>query len=120
MAFLIVLYTLYLELPARHEGRCRAAPGTGRARAAEETGLAQRSTPAPSPGAYRGMWPRRPRTSAATSGGAPVLEGAGQQHPAEHSQDRPGEPRKLGTGCLTAEEHSRGGASCHNGAVKVL
>jgi len=28
--------------------------------------------------------------------------------PAEHSQDRPGEPRKLGTGCPTAEEHSRG------------
>jgi hypothetical protein len=145
------VYTASLGPYAQHEGRCRAAPGTGRARAAGETGLVCSAVPDPP----RVTTPRRqtrpaaPHATVATTsrhwrsarsgassvpdprpspGGGPrwaapsasdqrsaVRRRAGSRGlggsrlPEERSPERSGEPRKMCIGCLTAEEHSRGG-----------
>ena len=74
----------------------------------------------PSSGSDRGGLPSRPLPSHATSGGAQVLQGEGQQLPEVRSHEHLVEHLKILTGCTTEEEHIRGGASCHNDAVKFL
>ena len=63
------VYTASLGPYARHEGRCRAAPGTGRARAAGETGLVCSAVPGPprvtTPG--RQTRPAAPHATVATT-----------------------------------------------------